>query len=167
MPGYFISGKAPGPQGNQHPMAAPWDNYPTKDGWVIICMADDRQWRNFLKLIGKTELVDDPKYRTNDQRVKDDIRPQVNQIVVNFLADKTTKQALKILTEGQVPAGPIYNLLELIEDEHFLAREMVQTLLDEHGEAYRTPGSIFKMSETPGRIYRRAPALNEHLELKA
>lgn len=167
MPGYFISGKAPGPQGNQHPMAAPWDNYPTKDGWVIICMADDRQWRNFLELIGKAELADDPKFATNDERVTDEIRPQVNQLVIDFLADKTTDDALKILTEGQVPAGPIYNLLELMEDEQFLARDMVQTLVDEFGETYRTPGSIFKMSETPGRIYRRAPSLNEHAELQS
>ena len=165
MPGYFISGKAPGPQGNQHPMAAPWDNYPTKDGWVIICMADDRQWRNFLNLIGKSELADDPRYMTNDERVTDEIRPQVNQLVIDFLADKTTDEALEILTEGQVPAGPIYNLLELMEDEQFQSREMVQILLDENGEPYRTPGSIFKMSETPGRIYRRAPSLDEHSEI--
>jgi crotonobetainyl-CoA:carnitine CoA-transferase CaiB-like acyl-CoA transferase len=165
MPGYFISGKAPGPQGNQHPMAAPWDNYPTKDGWVIICMADDRQWRNFLNLIGKSELADDPRYMTNDERVTDEIRPEVNQLVIDFLADKTTDQALKVLTEGQVPAGPIYDLLELMEDEQFQSRGMLQTLLDENGDPYRTPGSIFKMSETPGQIYRRAPALGEHLEI--
>ena len=165
MPGYFISGKAPGPQGNQHPMAAPWDNYPTKDGWVIICMADDRQWRNFLDLIGKSELADDPRYMTNDERVTDEIRPEVNQLVIDFLADKTTEEALKVLTEGQVPAGPIYDLLELMEDKQFQSREMVQTLLDENGTPYRTPGSIFKMSETPGQIYRRAPSLDEHSEI--
>ena len=165
MPGYFISGKAPGPQGNQHPMAAPWDNYPTKDGWVIICMADDRQWRNFLDLIGKSELADDPRYMTNDERVTDEIRPEVNQLVIDFLADKTTEEALKVLTEGQVPAGPIYDLLELMEDKQFQSREMVQTLLDENGTPYRTPGSIFKMSETPGQIYRRAPGLDEHSEI--
>lgn len=165
MPGYFISGKAPGPQGNQHPMAAPWDNYPTKDGWVIICMADDRQWRNFLNLIGKSELADDPRYMTNDERVTDKIRPQINQLVIDFLADKTTDEALEILTEGQVPAGPIYDLLELMEDEQFQSRGMLQTLLDENGDSYRTPGSIFKMSETPGQIYRRAPGLNEHSEI--
>lgn len=164
MPGYFISGKAPGPQGNQHPMAAPWDNYPTKDGWVIICMADDRQWRNFLELIGRPELADDPRFTTNDERVTDENRPLVNQLVIDFLADKTTEEALKVLTEGQVPAGPIYNLLELMEDEQFRARDMVRHLTDERGGTYRTPGSIFKMSETPGRIYRRAPALGEHSE---
>ena len=162
MPGYFISGKAPGPQGNQHPMAAPWDNYPTKDGWVIICMADDRQWRNFLDLIGKSELADDPRYKTNDERVTDEIRPQVNQMVIDFLADKTTEEALKVLWDGQVPAGPIYTLPELMRDPQFIARKMVQDLTDENGRPYCTPGSIFKMSATPGRIYKRAPALDEH-----
>lgn len=165
MPGYFISGKAPGPQGNQHPMAAPWDNYPTKDGWVIICMADDRQWRNFLNLIGKTELVNDPRYMTNDERVKDKIRPEVNQLVIDFLADKTTKEALSFLTDGQVAAGPIYSLPELIKDAQFRARDMVREMTDENGLHYRTPGSIFKMSATPGRIHKRAPVLGEHKEI--
>lgn len=164
IPGYFISGKAPGPQGNKHPMAAPWDNYPTQDGWVIICMADDRQWRNFLDLIGKSELADDPRFMSNDERVTDEIRPLVDQLVIDFLADKTTETALKVLTEGQVPAGPIYDLAELMEDSQFLERGMVEILEDEAGNTYRTPGSIFKMSETPGRIYRRAPVLDEHRE---
>ena len=162
IPGYFLSGKAPGPQGNQHPMAAPWDNYPTRDGWVIICMADDRQWRNFLDLIGRNDLADNPRYMTNDERVTDEIRPEVNQIVIDFLADKTTEEALEVLTRGQVPAGPIYSLQELMEDPQFQARDMVRIFEDEHGKPYRTPGSIFKMSETPGRVYRRAPALDEH-----
>ncbi|MEE2689065.1 MAG: CoA transferase [Pseudomonadota bacterium] len=164
IPGYFLSGKAPGPQGNQHPMAAPWDNFPTKDGWVIICMADDRQWQNFLNLIERSDLADDPRYLTNDERVKEEIRPEVNQLVIDFLADKTTEEALKILTEGQVPAGPIYSLPELIEDPQFLAREMVRIFKDEHGRPYRTPGSIFKMSKTPGNVHCRAPALGEHNE---
>lgn len=165
IPGYFISGKAPGPQGNKHPMAAPWDNFPTKDGWVIICMADDRQWRNFLDLIGKSDLADDPRFATNDERVRDDIRPLVDQLVIDFLAPMTTEVALKVLTEGQVPAGPIYDLKDLMTDPQFLERGMVVTLEDETGAAYRTPGTIFKMSETPGRIYRRAPALGEHGEI--
>ena len=109
-------------------MAAPWDNYPTKDGWVIICMADDRQWRNFLDLIGKSELADDPRYKTNDERVTDEIRPQVNQMVIDFLADKTTEEALKVLWDGQVPAGPIYTLPELMRDPQFIARKMVEDL---------------------------------------
>ena len=165
MPGYFISGKAPGPQGNQHPMAAPWDNYPTQDGWVIICMADDRQWRNFLNLIGKAELADDPRYKTNDERGKNKIRPEVNQLVIDFLADKTTEEALRLLTDGQVPAGPIYSLPELIEDAQFRARDMVWEMTDENGKIYCTPGSIFKMTATPGKIYKRAPALGEHREI--
>ena len=165
IPGYFLSGKAPGPQGNQHPMAAPWDNYPTQDGWVIICMADDRQWRNFLDLIGRNDLAEDPRYMTNDERVTDDIRPEVNQLVIDFLADKTTEEALEVLTQGQVPAGPIYSLAELLEDPQFLARDMVRMFEDDKGHPFRTPGSIFKMSETPGRVYRRAPTLDEHVEI--
>ena len=120
---------------------------------------------NFLDLIGRNDLAEDPRYMTNDERVTDDIRPEVNQLVIDFLADKTTEEALEVLTQGQVPAGPIYSLAELLEDPQFLARDMVRMFEDDKGHPFRTPGSIFKMSETPGRVYRRAPTLDEHVEI--
>ena len=56
-----------------------------------------------------------------------------------------------------MPAGPIYDLLALMENAQFQARDMIQTF-----DGARTPGSIFKMSETPGRINFAAPRLNQH-----
>ena len=124
-------------------------------------MADDRQYNP--RSHRPERSAEDPRY-DNDERVTDDIRPEVNQLVIDFLADKTTEE-VRSLTQGQVPAGPIYSLAELLEDPQFLARDMVRMFEDDKGHPFRTPGSIFKMSETPGRVYRRAPTLDEHVEI--
>lgn len=160
LPSYFLSGEAPGPIGNKHTMVAPWDNYPTKDGWVIVCVANDRQWQDFLRLMGRADLIEDARFAENEQRVKPDVRPLVDGLVTDYLTDKTTDEAIALLREGNVPAGPIYDLPTLTRNPQFLAREMAKHF---EGEApYRTAGSIFKMSETPGRIDRPAPALDQH-----
>jgi crotonobetainyl-CoA:carnitine CoA-transferase CaiB-like acyl-CoA transferase len=162
IPGYFISGEAPGPQGNKHPMAAPWDNYPTKDGWIVLCTPNDRQWHDFLRLIDRAELIEDPRFATNDERVTAAVRPLVDELVIGFLAERTTAEALALLNEHNVPAGAINDVAELIDDPQFQSREMVHRFEDASAGPYRTAGSIFKMSETPGRIRRPAPALGEH-----
>lgn len=160
LPAYFLSGETPGPMGNQHMMVAPWDNYPTKDGWVIVCVANDRQWQDFLKLMGRDDLRDDPRCADNDARTSPEGRAFVDGLVVEYLADKTTDAAIDLLRAHNVPAGPIYDVPALMTNPQFLAREMVREF-----DGVRTSGSIFKMSETPGRVTRPAPALDEHGEI--
>jgi CoA:oxalate CoA-transferase len=162
LPAYFLSGNTPGPMGNKHMMVAPWDNYPTKDGWVIVCIANDRQWHDFLRLMGRAELIEDPRFAENDQRVLEGIRPLVDGLVIEYLADKTTDEAIQLLRDHNVPAGPVYDVPMLMENPQFLAREMVRTFDDPATGSYRTSGSIFKMSETPGRVHSPAPALGQH-----
>ena len=161
LPAYFLSGETPGPLGNQHMMVAPWDNYPTKDGWMIVCVANDRQCHDFLRLMGHDALVEDPRCALNDARVTSEGREFLNGLIVEFLAGKTTDEAIELLREHNVPAGPIYDVPTLIEQPQFLAREMVQTF-----ETYRTAGSIFQMSETPGRVTAGAPELGQHESLE-
>lgn len=157
LPAYILSGDTPGPMGNQHMMVAPWDNYPTKDGWMIVCVANDRQCHDFLCLMGHDALVEDSRCALNDARVTPGGREFLNGLIVEFLSDKSTDEAIELLREHNVPAGPIYDVPTLMEQPQFLAREMVQTF-----ENSRTAGSIFTMSETPGRVTRAAPRLNEH-----
>lgn len=157
LPAYFLSGETPGPMGNQHMMVAPWDNYPTQDGWMIVCIANDRQCHDLLRLMGHDALVEDPRCALNDARVTPEGRAFLNGFIIEFLSDKTTDDAIALLREHNVPAGPIYDVPALMKHPQFLAREMVQTF-----ENSRTAGSIFAMSETPGRVTRGAPDLDQH-----
>lgn len=165
LPAWFLNGEASGPMGNKHSMVAPWDNYPTRDGWVIVCIANDRQWHDFLRLMGREALIEDPRFAENEQRVLPDTRPLVDGLVAEYLADKTTDEAIALLRDHNVPAGPIYDVPTLIENPQFLARRMVHRF-DGAPETIAT-GSIFKMGETPGRVGKPAPALDEHDSLEA
>ena len=165
LPAYFLSGDAPGAMGNKHMMVAPWDNYPTKDGWVIVCVANDRQWQDFLKLMGRGDLLDDPRFATNDERVSAQYRPLVDGLVIDYLAGRTTREAITELRAHNIPAGPILDLPGLLDDPHFSARDMVQSFDDPVKGRHLTAGSIFKMSETPGCVHSPAPALDQHGDL--
>ena len=156
LPAYFLSGEIPGPMGNQHMMVAPWDNFPTKDGWMIICVANDRQCHDLFCLMGQDALVEDPRCALNEARVTPEGRTFLYEIIVAFLADRTTEEAIELLREHNVPAGPIYDMPTLMQNAQFQARDMVKMFDD-----VPTPGSIFKMSETPGRVDGRAPRLGQ------
>ncbi|MGE4218623.1 MAG: CaiB/BaiF CoA transferase family protein [Alphaproteobacteria bacterium] len=160
IPGYFISGAAPKPQGNKHTVSAPWDTYAAKDGWVIICTVDDRQWHAFLRLAGRADLIDSPRYKGADERTQPEIRAEVDALVSAFVADKPVAEAVRLLAGQNIPVGPINQVPDLFDDPQFLGRGMVATVDHPQG-AYRATGSIFKMSETPGRLGGRAPLLGE------
>lgn len=162
IPGYFLSGKAPEPLGNKHPMSAPWDTYQASDGWVIVTMGDDRQWHNFLNLIGRPELIGNERYLTNDQRTQPDIRVEVDGLVGDWIADKTMDEVIRVLRENKIPAGPIHDIGQLLADDQFLGRGMVQELEHPTTGKYVAVGSMFQMSATPGRVFSPSPGLGQH-----
>jgi crotonobetainyl-CoA:carnitine CoA-transferase CaiB-like acyl-CoA transferase len=162
IPGYFISGKAPERSGNRHPMTAPWDSYQAKDGWVIICMGDTRQWHSFLRLIERQDLIDNPKYKTNDERTQPGVREEVEKMVADWVNDKTISEVIKILEKEKIPSGPIYSIEQALQDKQFLSRDMVVEMKHPLSGIYHTFGSIFKMSATPGRLETPSPLLGQH-----
>lgn len=162
IPGYFASGKTSERLGNKHPMIAPWDTYKAKDGWVIVCMADDKQWHNFLKLIDRRELMESPRYKNNDMRTQKEIREEVDGIVAEWVADKTMAEVMDLLEKIKIPSGPINDIEQLLNDEQFLSREMVQEMEHPVTGRYVTSGSIFKMDHTSGRLFAPSPALGQH-----
>jgi crotonobetainyl-CoA:carnitine CoA-transferase CaiB-like acyl-CoA transferase len=162
IPGHFVSGKAPNRLGNRHPMAAPWNAYEAKDGWVVICIGDDRGWKRFVELIGQGNMIDNPKYESNNKRIKEETRVEVEKIVADWVSNKSIAEIMEILEKIGVPAGPIYTIEQLLRDEQFLSREMLQELVHPVSGSYYTFGSVFKMSITPGRVSNASPLHGQH-----
>ena len=123
---------------------------------MIICVANDRQCHDLFCLMGHDALVEDPRCALNEARVTPEGRTFLYEIIVAFLADRTTEEAIELLREHNVPAGPIYDMPTLMRNAQFQARDMVKMFDD-----VPTPGSIFKMSETPGRVDGGAPTLDQ------
>ncbi len=148
-------------QGNAAYYTAPSDAYPTRDGWIIVPTIGDPMFRRWARLVGREDLVDDP-------RCKDDITRAnnyalVNEVMTAWCATRTRDQALAELERARVPCGPVYELEEVLSDAQVLARGFF------HPTAF--PGSdqfiplvspAVRLSESPGGVRRRAPTLGEH-----
>jgi len=157
---YFATGISPGPTGSAHVLAAPYQAFPTADGWINIGGANQSNWERIATMVGAPELITDPRFRTNSDRMAN--REELARLLGERLKQRTTAAWLKDLDAAGIPAGPINDIAAMAADPQTLAREMVVEL--EHPKAGKTKalGLPIKFSETPGRITRPAPMLGQH-----
>ncbi len=150
-PNYHMSGKPPRLTGNAHPNISPYDLYPTRSGKIFLGVGNDRQFRIFTRYLGKPELADDPRFRTNALRVQN--RPALTEEISSLLAghDAATL-ADQLLAEG-VPAGAALTLPEVMAHPQTAYREMVLAR-----DNYKGPGIPIKLSRTPGGLDSLPPA---------
>ncbi len=157
---YSISGVIPRPQGSHHPMFVPMGVFPAADGWVTVGSPNDGFWIKLCKLMGRPELAVDPRFRSNDDRVRN--APALKAELGAFTSAHT-KEQLRQLLGGQLPFGPIYDAQDIFTDPYFAAREMLVEVEQPHSSKKLTIAGVpIKMSETPGSVRTRAPMLGEH-----
>jgi crotonobetainyl-CoA:carnitine CoA-transferase CaiB-like acyl-CoA transferase len=155
---YLATGVAPVKLGNAHPNLAPYAVFDCADGWVIIAVGNDAQYRRFCGVLGLDGLADAPDYLTNADRV---VNRESLTVALTVVTKRFTKAELLAACEAQgVPAGPINDLAEVFADPQILARKM---RLDVDG----VPGvrSPFVFSGAELALGRAAPRLGEHQEL--
>jgi crotonobetainyl-CoA:carnitine CoA-transferase CaiB-like acyl-CoA transferase len=162
---YFANGIRPEKLGQAHRGSSPYQVFQTSDGWLTIGAAQQNFFQKLCALIGKPELADDTRFRTNAERVKH------NDILVGLLQAEIGRRSnahwMAALEAEGIPAGPVLHHDEVFADPQILARGMVAEV--EHAKAGRqkTLGVPIKMSTTPGGVRRAAPTLGQHdAELK-
>jgi crotonobetainyl-CoA:carnitine CoA-transferase CaiB-like acyl-CoA transferase len=155
---YLATGKAPVKLGNAHPNLAPYAVFDCADGWVIIAVGNDGQYRRFCGVLGLDGLAEAPDYLTNADRV---VNRESLTVALTAATRRFTKAELLAACEAQgIPAGPINNLDEVFADPQVVARKM---RLDVDG----IPGvrSPFRFSGAELALDRAAPKLGEHQDL--
>jgi crotonobetainyl-CoA:carnitine CoA-transferase CaiB-like acyl-CoA transferase len=161
-PIYTMGGRIPERIGNRYESNYPTDTFETKDGMMVIGAANDKLWVKLCEIMKKPELATDERYDKNPKRVERylEIRP----IIAEWTKNYTTKEAVELLLDNGVPASPINNLAQVVEDPHAQAREMFVHV--QHPVAGDTVlnGSQFKMTETNPVIETPAPLLGQHNE---
>jgi len=157
---YFATGVSPGPTGSAHILAAPYQAFPTNDGWINVGGANPANWLRLTKLVDMPELAEDPRFKTNAARMKN--LAALTAILSACLKKRSTREWLADLDAAGIPAGPINKVGEMLADPQVIARGMVVEL--EHPKAGRTKaiGLPVKFSATPGAIRRPAPLFGEH-----
>jgi len=159
---HFATGVSSGPTGSAHILTAPYQAFPTADGWINIGGANQSNWERIARTIGRPELIDDARFKTNGDRMKN------LEALVPLIAERTRTRAsaewVREFEAAGVPVGPINKIGDVLADPQVKARDMVVEV--EHSRAGKTPaiGLPIKFSETPGKVLRGAPVLGEHTE---
>jgi crotonobetainyl-CoA:carnitine CoA-transferase CaiB-like acyl-CoA transferase len=150
-------------RGNAGFFIAPADTYRTLDGWITVQTIGSEMFARWAKLVGCGELIDDPRF-SNDL-LRADHREIISQAMEAWLAHRTTAQALAELEQARLPAGPVLNLAQVLEDPQVQARELLH-YMDYPGAPKPVPlaNPAVRLSATPGSIRRRAPTLGEHTD---
>ncbi len=157
---YSALGTRPPRIGQQHRGSAPYQCVAASDGYLTIGGSQQNFWERLTMIIGKPELKDDPRFKTNADRVANNTA--LIAIIEAELKKKPKSYWLEALEAEGIPCGPVLNYDEVFSDDHVLARDMY--VATEHPKAglFKTIGVPVKLSATPGRVSRAAPTLGQH-----
>ncbi len=159
---YTISGEIPGPLGGAHPSITPFQGFQTADSWIIAAIGTDLLWAKFCKVIGREDIIDDPKYKTNPLRTKN--RKDLSAIISAETVKKTTREWETIFENAGLPYSPINNIKDICEDPHIAHRKMLVEIDQPGIGKMKIANSPIRLSETPGEVYAPAPLLGQHSE---
>jgi CoA:oxalate CoA-transferase len=160
---YVNTREIAGPLGGAHPSIAPFQGFQGKDGqWVIAAIGNDKLWAQYCRILGRDELIDHPKFRTNPLRC--DNRKEMVAILEREMAKKTAAEWCAIFEKERIPYSPINNLQQICEDAHIQHRRMLVEIDQPLVGKMEICASPLKLSETPGEVYAPAPLLGQHTD---
>ena len=159
---YLATGVDPLRMGSGHPSLVPYQSFAGSDGNFILGVANAGLWQRFCNAIEHPELLEDPRFRTNDDRVVN--RSECVQVLNNIFGTNTVSYWVDKISEAGVPCGPINRVSDVVNDPHVLSRDMISGIEHPNIPDLRFPGSPLKLTETPPSIRRAPPLLGQHNE---
>ncbi len=148
---YDLTGEALKRVGNRAFTSAPRNCYETKDKrWVAIAGATQTTAARMFSTMGQAELINDTRFNSNENRIKN--VEALDEIVGGWMKKYTLKEIIDILTQNEVPVGPVFDIKDILKDPHAQEREMVVHAPDEERGSLLMEGVFPKMSLTPGSI---------------
>ena len=157
VPEYDGAGVVREPSGSTLTGIVPTNTYPCRDGgYVVIGGNSDAVFKRLMALAGRPDLAGDPRHANNAGRVRH--QSELDDAIARWTKTLDTGAALDALESAGVPAGPIYSVKEMMDDPHYQARGMFESV-DIDGESLKIPAITPKLSKTPGRTEWAGPAL--------
>jgi len=156
----FATGAKPERLGQGHRGSAPYQIFPTADGWFALGASQQRFWEETCRIIGAVELIDDPRFLEKKDRVAR--QQDLAEILAPYFKQQPTDHWFKLFDAKNIPCGPVMNHLETLSDPHVLAREMAAPVNHAVAGPGKTLGTPVKLSKTPGGVRTAAPALDQH-----
>ena len=167
--GFLNTGKVPQRQGNSHPSLAPYQDFPTQDGSMLLAIGNDGQFARFCEAAGKPEWAADPRYASNTLRVKN--RETLIPAMEAVTRTRTTADWVALLEDKAVPCGPINHIGQAFDDAQVLARGLkvnqpvapvvyAQSAI----KTIATVASPLRLTATPPVLRNAPPMLGEHTD---
>jgi formyl-CoA transferase/CoA:oxalate CoA-transferase len=160
--GYFASGDVPQRYGSAHPTIVPYQALRTADGHLMVAVGNDTLWQRFAPLIGLPELVDDPRFATNPDRVVN--RAALIPLVEAALATRGSAEWTEELARVGIPAGAINTIDKALVHPQVQARDMVQSIEHPTAGTLRMTASPIKLNSYRSTPRRPPPLLGEHTD---
>lgn len=158
---YRLTGKIKPRTGSRSTNAAPRNAYKCKDGkYVGLSASIQKMAERVFDSIGRPDLITNPRYRTNADRVRH--AAELDAIIGEFIAQRTQAENVAFFEKADVTIGPIYDISQIVEDPHVLARELIADYPDPDMGAYPMHHVVPRLSGTPASIRTPAPKLGEH-----
>jgi crotonobetainyl-CoA:carnitine CoA-transferase CaiB-like acyl-CoA transferase len=159
---YFADGETPAPMGTAYKALLPYQTFRTRTRDLALAVGSEKLWKEFCPAIGRPDLTDDPRYRTNAQRAKnrDTLIPTLQEV---FLARSYEDWEGVLLPRG-IPMGAINGIGEVVKHPQVAARGTLVEMDHPRAGKVRMVGAPVRLSETPGSVRSPAPTLGEHTD---
>jgi len=158
---YVATGQAKKRVGSASSTVSPRNVYKTSDDkWVALSGSVQAMAERVLRLVGREDMIDDPRFKDNTSRVKH--REAVDAAVGGWVAKQTRDEALKAFADAAVTSAPVYDISDLLEDPHVVERGIFEELPDDEMEWVQMHAPIPRLSATPAGYRRPAPYIGEH-----
>jgi len=125
---YLVTGNRPTRYGNAHPQIVPYECFASADGYVVLAVGNDNQWRKFCAAAQREDLGTDQRFATNPLRVQN--RESLAAAVRSLMALRSTGEWTRLLTAAEVPHAPVLSLDEAFQFPQVAARRMIQKTSD-------------------------------------
>ena len=158
---YRLTGKVKPRTGSRSTNSGPRNAYRTSDGkFVCLSASTQKMAERVMSSIGRPELVDDPRFRTNADRVRN--AEALDAIIGEFIGQRTQAENVAFFEQAEVTIGPIYDITQIVEDPHFIDREVIADYPDPDMGTFPMHHVVPRLQGTPGTIRTQAPKLGEH-----
>lgn len=154
---FFLSGKEPELTGSAHPNISPYDTFQTGTVPVFLAVGNERAFRRLCEIVGAPELVDDPRFASNSDRVVN--RAALKAALEKALARHDGGELWRVLIDAGVPAGPIFGLRDATSHPHTAHRQMIVQVGD-----YRAMATPIKPGRSETAVRSVPPRFAEHTD---
>ncbi|MGJ7488203.1 CaiB/BaiF CoA transferase family protein [Variovorax sp. LT2P21] len=162
---FLNTGDVPQRQGNSHPSLAPYQDFQTQDGAMLLAIGNNGQFARFCEAAGHAEWAVDERFATNTLRVKH--REVLIPAMQDVTRTRSTADWIALLEDKAVPCGPINNIAQAFDDEQVKARGLAVTLPRDAGDGIESitgVASPLRLSATPPVLRYAPPALGQHTD---